>query len=96
LDSTILPQTVSCTPTITSSSSQENSPFGEASKSLDSEKQGIPKAEVLLEGLPREVTPRVLKVTSEDLYQWRQILGQYKKQMNQTLVASIQSKIKSN
>jgi hypothetical protein len=96
LDTTLQQQTVSSTPTITSSSSQESSPFGEASKSPASEKQGIPKAEVLLEGLPREVTPRVLKVTSEDLYQWQQILGQYKKQMNQTLVATIQLKSKPN
>jgi hypothetical protein len=47
----------------------------------------LPTADELLEEAPPS-EPRILKMTSEDFYQWRQILGSYKRQMKAQLLSA--------
>lgn len=64
--------------TIISTDSPIDSPNGEHLKFRDSEKQ-LPTAEQILNNKTTKNTKRTLKMTNEDFFQWRQILGNYKK-----------------
>jgi hypothetical protein len=64
-------------PTISTYSQAVSKP-GEASSKQDPVK--LPTPDEILEAKPPS-QPRILKLTSDEFYQWRQILGMYKKQL---------------
>ena len=83
LDHTIPQLVLSHTNLIISPISQPVSKSGEKSSSPANVK--LPTADEMLEGQPPN-QPRILKMSYEEFYQWRQILGTYKKQMKTQLL----------
>jgi hypothetical protein len=82
------------TPTTLSLSSQTSaipspidSPHGEANKSQGFVSRPLPAAEELAVAKPPK--PRVLTMTSEEFYQWRQVLGQYQNAIRTALDSNV-------
>ncbi len=81
------PRDKSHTQTTISPSSEPGFKSGEESSSTGPAKPLVPSAEDLLAAAP-QLQPRILTVTSEELYQWQQILGAYKQQVRGLIAES--------
>ena len=78
------PRDKSHTPPTISPNSVPGFKSGEESSSTGPAKPLVPSAEDLLAAAP-QLQPRTLTVTSEEFYQWQQILGAYKQQVKSNL-----------
>jgi hypothetical protein len=74
------------TPTI-SKSLKENLNSGEANKSPEPESLKFPTAEEIEQ--EKYPSQRVLTVTNEEFYQWKQILGNYKKIIRKNILDAL-------
>lgn len=81
------PQDRSPTQTTISPTSLVGFKTGEASSSTGPARPLALPAEEMLAAAP-QLQPRILTVTNEDFYQWRQILGTYKKQVRASIADS--------
>ena len=70
---------------------QSDSKSGEQRKPADPESHQVqlPTGEEILKN-SKQLPPRVLKISQEEFYQWRQVIGLYKKQMKELLIKEIQ------
>ena len=78
------PRDKSHTPPTISPNSEPGFKSGVESSMKDPAKPLVPSAEDLLAAAP-QLQPRTLTVTSEEFYQWQQILGAYKQQVKNNL-----------
>jgi hypothetical protein len=74
-----------------SQNSLTDSKSGEPIKSVDQEslQQQLPTGEEMLKN-SKQLPPRILKISQQDFYQWRQLLGLYKKQTRERLAMEIE------
>jgi hypothetical protein len=77
-----------------SQNSLTDSRSGDSVKSADQESphQPLPTGEEMLKN-SKQLPPRILKISQEDFYQWRQLLGLYKKQTRQQIVKEIEKMV---
>jgi hypothetical protein len=76
---------------IISQNLQTDSKSGEQHKSADQEspQQQLPAGEEMLKN-SKPLPPRILRISQQDFYQWRQVLGLYKKQTKELLIKEIE------